>query len=390
MRRLLLAIFAAGALAVPVRASAQVTQSDSAAVLLGVATRLRAEGRNAMANSLLDLIVERYGNTPSAAEARALRAQQSRVQEEGSGKTELLVWSTTYGLALGVLTPVAFGVDDPEVYGLGLIAGGPAGFLIGRSILKQRPVSEGQARAISFGTLWGAWQGYAIAEILDLDDRDPACDFDPCYYGPQEDGEVLLRASLLGSVAGLAGGLYLSRKPIPAGTATAVNFGAFWGTWYGTVVNILMSDEDGESDRGITLAALGGNAGLLFTALTAPRMQLSVARARLISITGVAGLLAGFGILLVANPDDISNEAILVPALTSALGLGLGAYWTRDYDERSRGGGDGGDGGALLERRADSWKLGLPEPGIRALEIRRNGRPAFAPGLSVSLFKARF
>src|SRR5688500_1011477 len=174
VHRVFVAMLLVAAMAGPTAARAQVTQSDSAAVLLGVATRLRAEGRNALANSLLDLILERYGSTAVAAEARTLRSQQSRVQEEGSGRTELLVWSTTYGLALGVLTPVSFGVEDEKVYGVGLIAGGPAGYLLGRSILRQRPVSEGQARAISFGTLWGAWQGFAIAEILDVGEPEPS------------------------------------------------------------------------------------------------------------------------------------------------------------------------------------------------------------------------
>src|SRR5688572_20237549 len=112
-------------------ARAQVTTADSAAVLLGVANRLRAEGRISLANSLLDLILQQYASTPSAAEAQRLRNEFRGAPDEASGKTQLLVFSTTYGLALGALVPLAFEADDPEVYGLGLIVGGPSGFFLG-------------------------------------------------------------------------------------------------------------------------------------------------------------------------------------------------------------------------------------------------------------------
>src|SRR5687768_2160538 len=95
-------------------AQAQLTQADSAAVLLGVANRLRAEGRAALANQLLDLIRERYANTPAAAEAARLRANVRVDIEERSGKTEMLIWSTTYGLAVGIMLPFALGADGPE------------------------------------------------------------------------------------------------------------------------------------------------------------------------------------------------------------------------------------------------------------------------------------
>ena len=82
---------------------------------------------------LLQLVRERYPNTPAAAEANRLLAllQQNRVDE--SGRTELIVFGTTYGAALGIAIPVAFESDDEEVYGLGLIAGAPLGFLASRA-----------------------------------------------------------------------------------------------------------------------------------------------------------------------------------------------------------------------------------------------------------------
>ena len=54
----------------------------------------------------------------------------------------------------------------------------------------------------------------------------------------------------------------------------------------------------------------------------------------MISIAGVGGLLAGVGIILVVQPDG-SEDLIAIPTVTSALGLALGAAWTRKYDERN-------------------------------------------------------
>src|SRR5262249_24969140 len=146
MRRLAFTLTAVLLLVAPMKVRAQGSAADSASVLLGVATQLRAEGRTNLANSLLVLIAERWPGTPAATEAERLRGQLRTVVEEKSGKTELLVFTTGYGLGLGLAIPFAIDSDaEAEAYGVGLIAGGPAGYLIGRTVTRSRPVSEGQA-----------------------------------------------------------------------------------------------------------------------------------------------------------------------------------------------------------------------------------------------------
>ena len=382
-RWLLLFFLLIGGSAAP--AAAQVTQADTAAVLLSVANRLRAEGRTQLADELLALILERYRGTPAATEAQRMRGTEVRAYDERSGRTEALVWSTTYGLLVGATLPIALGADDPEAIGIGLIVGGPTGYLLGRQIVKRRALSEGQARAMSFGTIWGAWQGFGWTQALDIGQEEFCDEFDVCYE-EDPDGETLLRASLIGSVAGFTTGYFLSRKSIPTGTATTVNFGALWGTWFGAATSILIDDEDG--DNTLTYALIGGDVGLIATALAAPKWQLSQGRARLISISGVAGLLAGLGIVLIAEADD--NSAILIPMAGSAVGLGLGVAWTRNYDERVRPDNDGGLDGALLEWDRGTIRPGLPTLQLRSIETRRFQRPARQPALHVPLFKATF
>src|SRR5262245_61019922 len=101
MKRVLWIALLMMAAGLPGRVVAQATRSDSAALLLSMSKTLRAEGRSAQADAMFKLILERYAGTPAATEAQELRAALPRNFEERSGKTELLVWTTTYGLILG-------------------------------------------------------------------------------------------------------------------------------------------------------------------------------------------------------------------------------------------------------------------------------------------------
>ncbi|MGH7463380.1 MAG: hypothetical protein ACREMA_20415 [Longimicrobiales bacterium] len=144
--------------------------------------------------------------------------------------------------------------------------------------------------------------------------------------------------------------------------------------------------EDGE----LVLTLVGGNVGLAATALIAPGLNLSRGRARLISITGVAGVLTGTGVLLITQPDDADEDMVAGTLIAaSAIGLALGTYWTRNYDERQqRPAGPGGD--ALLDIRNGRWGFNLPDPGLRMLETRVGNRPVYRPAVAVPLLRATF
>src|SRR5690606_19950932 len=262
--------------------------------------------------------------------------------------------------------PAAAGTDEPEVYGAGLLLGGPAGFLAARTYAR-RGLSEGQARAVTFGGTWGTWQGVGWREVLDIG----------------EASKSTFRAMVLGGLTGIGVGAALARdRPITAGTATAVSFGALWGTWYGLVMAVLADVED--DDQLLTASLVGGNLGLVATALVAPGWNASRQRVRLVNVAGVAGLAAGYGLLLLLQPDD-DRVAILVPAVTSAAGLFAGAAWTRNHD---RGAGpDGGGGEALLEWSGGRWTAGEPLP-VPVLRGAGGGRRA--PGIRLDLLSLRF
>jgi hypothetical protein len=367
MKLLRVAVCVFAMLAMPVIARAQ-TAADSAGVLLGVADRLESEGEVQLARSILDLITRRYANTPAAEiAARRLEAQRANRVEQ-SGRTELLVFGTTYGLALGAAIPAAFESNDPEAYGIGLIVGGPAGFLTARSYARSRSITEGQARAITFGGTWGTWQGFGWSQVLDIG-REEFCNEFGCYTS-DPDAQAVITSMIAGSVVGIGAGVALSQKNITAGTATTVSFGSLWGSWYGGGVAAMLDIQD---DDLLTAILVGGNIGIIGAALGAPKWNLSPQRARLISISGVAGLLGGLGLLMIIQPDG--NEAVAVPLATSTIGLALGARWTRSMEPERVG----------LMR-------GLEAPSIqpRIIERVRNGRLERVPAIGVTLIQARF
>src|SRR5690606_20240382 len=105
------------AIAVSAHPAQAQSRADSAAVLLDSARRFEQESRAEVASALYSLILQRYGDTPAAAAVRA-RSREGRVILDRSGRTELLVWGTTYGLWLGVAVPLILDADGPEAYGI--------------------------------------------------------------------------------------------------------------------------------------------------------------------------------------------------------------------------------------------------------------------------------
>ncbi|HSG07265.1 MAG TPA: hypothetical protein VLA36_02840 [Longimicrobiales bacterium] len=367
--------------------SAQVAPADSAAVLLQAATHFEASGQPDVAQSIYRLIADRFGDTAAAAEARARLTTVRAAGTTGSGKVELQVWSTLYGLWLGIAVPGALGADDSEPYGVGLLAGGPAGFLAGRVLSRGGTITEGQARAITLGGSWGTWQGFGWTEILDLGTED-VCYSDPVYgrscYADTNDGEEKFAGMILGGIAGIAAGVALSRGDVSPGVATAANFGALWGSWIGFATGYLADLED---DGLLAAALLGGNAGLASVALVAPR-NVSRSRARLVSIYGVIGGLSGLGMDLLTQPDN-EKVAVGVPLAGSLIGLGIGLGTTRDFDDAPSGG-QGAPGLGLVNLSNGEWSLGTPVPLPRMLELDGPRGLMRKPALGFTLLNARF
>jgi hypothetical protein len=348
----------------PSDASAQATTAaDSAAVLLDVARDFEARGRQDVAQALYELLAERYGSTPSGTVALERLTEWRRVGIDRSGRVELQVWSTLYGLWLGIAVPAAFGADDSEAYGAGILLGAPAGLLAARAVTRSRDITEGQTRAITWGGTWGTWQGLGWAHVLDLG-TETVCEQGFCYE-TGDATEAQFTSMIAGGLVGVVTGAILSRRDIPTGVAAGAHYGSLWGTWIG-VAGAYLADLEGDDVMATTL--LVGNAGLVGGAYLANRHDLSRNRLRLISLGGLLGGLAGLGVDLLVQPDD--DKVLLgIPLFLSGAGLAAATHMTRDYDARSGPGGLNARGAAGRTRFSGS--IGRAPPWTSRSRCRR-------------------
>ena len=368
---------------------AQVSSTaDSAAVLLGAAESFETDGEWDVAEALYRFIAEHFDTTPAAIRARSQFDPLTRFGVGGSGSVELRVWAATYGLWLGVAVPAWLGADQPEPYGAGLLVGGPAGYFGGKALAESFSLTEGQARAVTFGGTWGTWQGLGWAEVLELGGQEH-CFNGRCFKG-ETSTQARFGAMVVGGLTGIAAGAFLSRSEISRGVASTVNYGALWGTWFGYATSVLL-DFDGD-DQPLTGALIGGDAGLLTTALLAPGWNISRNRARLVSIAGVIGGLGGLGLDLLFQPSD--DKAIVgIPLATSLIGLGIGVVTTRDSDVGLARADDSRSSlsGALFKMDEGRFGVGFPTPTPTFVRVDHpSGRTTLKPAASFTLFAARF
>ena len=385
----------AAALGGPRPVAAQLTAADSAAVLVATAADFETRGEVEVARALYEEVVRRYPGTPGAGMARS-RLERLGVREGAApsglaprgappdrrGDTEFRVWSTMYGLWLGVAVPMLADARGSEPYGAGLLLGGPVGYLAGRVFSPS--LSVGRARTISWAGTWGTWQGVGWSHALNLG-AESGCEY--CDPGEKE----VVAAALAGGLAGIVTAGLLARE-ITEGTAAATYLGSLWGTWFG-LGGAAALDLDDEAMWASTL--LVGNAGLIAGALAGSRFDLSSRRAHMISLGGLIGGFGGIGIVLITKPGSTSGE-FAIPLAMSLAGLGFGALLTGESEGASGGESSGarpvsGSSSPALLNWAEGEPLavGLPLPfPTTVFDPGRNGQRHTA--WNVPLLRLRF
>ena len=298
------------------------------------------------------------------------------------------MFGTLYGLWLGIAVPTAFDASDSEAYGAGLLAGVPLGLFSALSAQRSQQYSEGQARAISWGGIWGTWQGLGWAQVLDLGQEEVCSQFG--CFDSGDDTEEVFTSMIVGGLAGIATGAVIARNPVRSGVSSAAQGGSTWGSIYGAMLAEILDSDDGGDDDGVLLASLlAGNAGLIAGELLGSAYDVSRPRVRLINLGALGGGLVGLGIDLLAASDD--DEAIAIPLATSVAGLLIATAATKNRDRRSGSSGGEGDGFALLGYAEGDWTVGTPMPMPTALPIDRDdGRTDWVPALRFELLRARF
>lgn len=368
-----------------VKVGAQETPADTAQVLERVARSVRDAGRTELAEALFEWIAQRYPGTASARFADSILDASRAPRTAHAGRNHMIAWSTVYGAWLGVALPRVFDEDpDESAFGAGLLILPPTAFFMAKIFSDNRQVTRTQAAGQTFGSLWGTFQGFGWKNVLDIGRRQE-CFFDEftgqtfCFDDDSETAGFAM--GVVGGVAGLALGHVLARNLEP-GTMTAIGHGATWGTWFGAALGILADQED---DALLTWSLMGGNIALVATAIGAPTMNLRSGQAWLITAGGLAGLVAGLGVNLLAELDD--KDAVVPPLLGSAFGMAATFAIVRKSNREL----NVPIQVSLLEITDGNPRVGIPVPlpdFTRLLD--RNGQSRHAPGMRFGLFSATF
>ena len=367
----------AAALVRPSIGSAQ-TAADSAQAILEAARMLERDGRTDLARDLLEHLRRRWPESPAAQAALEQMRGLPREELSAFSRTSFVAYHTLYGAFLGVAIPAAFGADDPEPFGAGLLIGAPLGFIGSRLYERKHRLTDGQAGLIEFGSFWGAWQGLGLQLALDISEE-TTCDFDVCFT--ETAGTAVWTSAVIGSVVGLGTGLYVARNPVAGGTSSLIFHSSLWGTWYGVATGILL---DAEDDNLLGAALIGGNTGLVLAAIAAPQWRPTSSRVRIISAAGLAGGLAGLGTVLLFNIED-DKGIIATTAAGSTLGLVLATALGRDQGQQL--GQESLPLAPALLSGEGRLRWGIPVPTPVTLELNNGDR---ATAWRVGLLQARF
>jgi hypothetical protein len=381
---LLVAAATAMALLTARPAAAQQTASDSAHILLQAARLLQFEGHGRTAREVLDRLLLLFPGTPQADTARSMAVRAPEPEATGFGKTGFIIYHTLYGAFLGVAIPAAFGADDPEPYGAGLILGAPLGFFASRAYANGRPLTDGQSGIINFGSFWGTWQGFGWQEVLGIGEKEVCDDFGYCY--DEESDTAPWASAVVGGLAGLGAGLLAAKGPVSAGTSSLVFNASLWGTWYGYAAGVLL-DSGSDGDDRLLASLIGGNVGLIAAIPAARAWKPSRTQVRLASAGGLMGGVVGAGVAVLADADDDKAVVGIISGGVTA-GLIAGAVLGRDRDQTSAFSGSEGTDYALVNVK-DGVRLGVPMPIPTVLRLDTAKGRATTPGVRFTLFNAQ-
>lgn len=382
-RSLLLFVVLAASVTTSAPLGAQETP-DTAAVLIQVVRQLQAEREWDTAEELLRYIMRHYARTPAAADAERLLGELRGIRTATSGRTNFIVSQTLFGAWLGIAIPLAIDEEPSETaFGLGLLLGAPAGFLWSSAYSRKNSMSRGQASTINFAQAWGTWQFIGWQQVLGIGDGE-VCDADFCYTDESQTAPFV--AGGVGGLAGLGTGLFLTRRSeIPEGDAELVNHAALWGSWYGLTLSALFAGDDEPS---LAATLLAGDIALAAAIPAAIAWRPTPGRVRLVSISGLAGLIGGLGLDLLLSVDD-DKTAILLPTLSSTAGLALGYLFTRPSPAAEEAS-VGFLSGALLNVD-DGVRLNVPLPTPTPMPYETPaGKREWRPGFRLTLLRARF
>ncbi|HVU50574.1 MAG TPA: hypothetical protein VHL80_07790 [Polyangia bacterium] len=277
-----------------------------------------------------------------------LRAQPAtaplppRLRAERDGRGTIVVYSTFYGIWVGVATDVLFSIDNVRGSILPPLLGMGGGLALSLALTSERPITNGQAWAIATGMDYGTINGALWAGAFNFKATD------------------VVGTALATGVASTAAGLLVATQLAPKqGDVEVVRSSLLWGGLGGLfgIAAFGSNPSDTTYFRGMAVAQ-----DLAFLGGLAISSSFDVSRTRdlIIDAGTLGGAVAGLGVTVLALGTNGTRHAVFAGGLLGmTAGMVTAILLTRDMDSPDED--QGSPVAALVGRDARGrWRLGSP------------------------------
>ncbi|HXU01274.1 MAG TPA: hypothetical protein VN903_09795 [Polyangia bacterium] len=274
------------------------------------------------------------------------KVQKRTVSGGNEGRGRLVLWSSLYGIWLGIATDIMFEIDGERAVIVPPLIGLGAGLGLSLAATSNTQLSVGEAWTIITGLDYGTINGALWAGGLDFSDKG------------------VVGTAVATSVAATSIGVLVADTKSPsAGDIELVRSSLLWGTITGLLTTFIISPH-ATSTSAFKAVAASMDAGLLVGVGLANYVDVSRNRVLIIDAGAIAGGLFGLGIAWLAAGTDNNARGLAGATLAGMLtGIGVAAFTTRGLDAH-----DGDIAAApslpavLARDAAGHWGFGTPGP----------------------------
>ena len=243
------------------------------------------------------------------------KTQKRSVTGGNEGRGRLVLWSSLYGIWLGIATDIMFEIDGERAVIVPPLIGLGAGIGLSLAATSTFQLTVGEAWTIITGLDYGTINGALWAGGLDMSDKG-----------------VVGTAVATSFAATSIGVLVANEKSPSAGDIELVRSSLLWGTVGGFLATFAIAP-DISSTSAFKAVALSMDAAFLIGVGLANYVDVSRNRMLIIDAGALAGGLFGLGIAWLAAGTDNSGRGLAAASLGGMLaGIGVAAWATRNLD----------------------------------------------------------
>jgi len=294
------------------------------------------------ADIVAERIAERTHDTPITPEPG--QAPPRRLTGGNEGRGRLVLWSSLYGIWLGIAVDIMFEINGDRSVILPPLLGLGAGLGLSLAATSNYKLSVGEAWTIITGLDYGTVNGALWAGGLDFSDKG------------------IVGTAVATSIAATSVGVLVANTYSPsAGDIEVVRSGLLWGGVGGLLLTFVVSP-DASSHSAFKAIAASMDLGFVVGVGVANTFDLSRNRVLIIDAGALTGGLVGLGSAWLALGTNNSGRGLAGAALTGMLsGIAIAAYATHDLDEDDAAVAASPSVPALYARGVDGrWRFGTP------------------------------